>query len=548
MVKTIKSGVRAMRAGDWVRAPISPGQYFNREPLLGYARADGQGGNVLHPASRVPDFERRLMDAHRAFCRRHPAAYVRRVHIEMPYWSGPALPHPDDYRLVDAPQSLTTTLVTVVLVPQTAIRQASMGFYFENGDLAPLRERMRGVAFDGVVGNLGYYMTRALIESKFPWSHNRRYPRFPLPPMPSYIGFHLFSDAATGERCGAFLGAHPSAVGVRRDGRVEIVPRLQIDRYDVSLCQRELTVDLIDRADAAGADVALFTPALHTPQVRAHMAAAERSAGRDDGWQHYAPMLPLADAPDRVNVFVANRGDGRAPVERVAAVWEGKAPLPSFGAVLSFKRSYFESVFGRVAQFRAQCVGQPVRITPHGAAIARFAQMLGGLVPAVVDGRHIYCLDTVAQVMQNLGRYGNATSPIAQAGRETKNFDPFVREPAGLLVQTRDRIGWVLFDGRHELSIGAGVVDAGAILFKLEQLGMLGPQRVEQAVFIDGGSAMKVYAVQSDEQALRLDLLNRVAAGSRNGAGSDEDGLNLYTLLTLDLRFPDAGQPDGGYG
>lgn len=91
-----------------------------------------------------------------------------------------------------------------------------------------------------------------------------------------------------------------------------------------------------------------------------------------------------------------------------------------------------------------------------------------------------------------------------------------------------------MFDGRHELSIGAGVVDAARILKTLEDDGAL-DGKVRQAVFIDGGSAMKVYAVESDGATATLDLLNRVAAGSRNGPGTDPDGLNLYTLLKLGL-------------
>jgi hypothetical protein len=49
---------------------------------------------------------------------------------------------------------------------------------------------------------------------------------------------------------------------------------------------------------------------------------------------------------------------------------------------------------------------------------------------------------------------------------------------------------------------------------------------------------MKTYHVQSDGRAVTLDLLNRVAAGSRNGPGEDDEGLNLYTLLALDLALP----------
>jgi len=102
------------------------------------------------------------------------------------------------------------------------------------------------------------------------------------------------------------------------------------------------------------------------------------------------------------------------------------------------------------------------------------------------------------------------------------------------LVQTKDQIGWVLFDGRHELSIGASVVDVAVILKMLEDDRVF-DGKVKHAVFVDGGSAMKVYAVKSDDTVLTLDLLNRVAAGSRNGPGADPNGLNLYTLLKLSL-------------
>jgi hypothetical protein len=93
----------------------------------------------------------------------------------------------------------------------------------------------------------------------------------------------------------------------------------------------------------------------------------------------------------------------------------------------------------------------------------------------------------------------------------------------------------VLFDGRHALSIGASVVDVAVALAKLEREGILQGQCIVQAIFIDGGSAMKVYRIQSDGDTVALDLLNRVAAGSRNGPGADDQGLNLYTLLSLSL-------------
>jgi hypothetical protein len=117
---------------------------------------------------------------------------------------------------------------------------------------------------------------------------------------------------------------------------------------------------------------------------------------------------------------------------------------------------------------------------------------------------------------------------------------------AGVLVQTADRIGWVLFDGRHERSIGASVVDVAMILNALQAMGTLGGE-VRNGVFIDGGSAMKAYAIRCDTAAITLDLLNRVAAGSRNGPGADPDGLNLYTPLRLGLasRERDSAAPLG---
>jgi hypothetical protein len=142
--------------------------------------------------------------------------------------------------------------------------------------------------------------------------------------------------------------------------------------------------------------------------------------------------------------------------------------------------------------------------------------------------------------MQALGKVG-VTLPLAQCGRETRNFDPRVREPAGVLIQTASQVGWVLFDGRHELSVGASVVDVGIILKVLDQAGALGG-RVEQAVFVDGGSAMKVYHVSRNKGGPSLDLLNRVAAGSRNGPGFDPGGFNLYSTLRLRLGSTAAGE------
>jgi hypothetical protein len=504
-----------MDPADWEPTPIERGKYFNPDhPLRGYARADGLGGNPLHPACAVED---RLAATRAALARRYPALHVRRYHVKMPYWDPAALHLPDAYALVEAPERLTTTSITVATLPQDALQGAEMGFYFDGAHLPSLRERLRGRVFQGIASNLGYYMTRGLIQDKFPWSHNRRYPDFPLPVINAYLGFHLFRDPESGEARTGFQGAHPAAVAVRVDSWVEIIPRLEVDAYRVTLGGQEFRIDSINDAHNV-ADVTLFTPAWRVP--RAHEA----------DWQSYAPEIPL---PDRVNLFLANEGDGRVPVERIVRVWQGRAPLPSFGAVLSFDREAFQRHFARSAA--SDLLGQQVKIEPlSGTNLDDFTQVMGGFVPAVVDGAHILCAETAEEVEDNLRKYGNATSPIAEAARESRNFDLRVREPAGVLAQTEERVGWALFDGRHELSIGASVADVGRLLKLLEAEGAF-DGTIQQAIFIDGGSAMKLYAIESDGAEARLELLNRVAAGSRNGPGVDPDGLNLYSLLSLRL-------------
>jgi len=497
--------------------PIERGRYFNKEhAITGYEWADGQRGTPLHPACV---FEDKLRETHRKLHETYPTVGVSRHHVVMPYWYPEDPNLPNNYSFVQAPERLATTSVTVVMVPRNQIKHAEMGFYYDGKTLPTLRERMMEASFRGLAGNLGYYMTEGLIQGKFSWSHNVRYPEFPLPTMLSYIGFHLFRDEATGEAYGSFQGAHPSAVGIRNNGQAEIIPKLEIDEYRVTLWGEEFYVRSINNPNAMD-KVMLFTPGLWTPEVSEHA----------ETWETYAPEIPI---PDRVNVFVANEGNGQVPVEKVVKVWEGRAPLPSFGAVLSFARSYFERLFASIKTF--SFLDQRIKIEPLGNTdFDDYVQIMGGFVPVVVDGQHVYGVETVDQVRECLRDHGNATSPIGRSGRETNNFDPRIREPAGVLVQTEDRIGWVLFDGRHELSIGASVVDVAKVLKMLEHDGVLG-SKVQQGVFVDGGSAMKVYAVESDGTDSSLDLLNRVAAGSRNGPGVDPDGLNLYTLLKLSL-------------
>lgn len=508
---------RLMRPDDWTREPIERGRYFNKaHALTGYQRTDGQRGTILHPICEVED---RLSETHVRLRNTYPDIRIVRRHVKMPYWDRNDSHLPDDYAFTVAPERLTTTSVTVVMVPQDRIKAAEMGFYFDGARLPSLRERMHGTSFQGVAGNLGYFMTRGLIQRKFRWSHNVRFPEFPLPTLLSYIGFYLFRDEETGEVYGSFQGAHPAAVGIKCSGEVQIMPRIEVRQYKVTLWGQEFVVDSMNDPDAVK-DVMLFTPGLGAIEVREH----------EKHWDTYAPTIPV---PGRVNVFVANEGNGGVPIGKVVKVWQGRAPLPSFGAVLSFDPEFFEKRFAKTATFGH--LDQGIKIEPLGGTdLDDHVQVMGGFVPAVVGGQHLYCVETVDQLMVRLRDHGNATSPIARSGRETNNFDPRVREPAGVLVQTVDHIGWVLFDGRHELSIGASVVDVAAILRLLQDDDAFGGP-LEQALFIDGGSAAKVYAIESDDSAVNLDLLNRVAAGSRNGPGADPDGLNLYSLLKLRL-------------
>ncbi|MBN1934014.1 MAG: hypothetical protein JW934_05095 [Anaerolineae bacterium] len=515
---------RPIRPSDWQSAPIQPGQYFNERPLSGFGRIDGLSGNPLHPASSDDDFEAHLAQSFAVLKRTYPKVHVARHTVQMPYYNSiSSLPSLDDYGFVDAPRSLTTTSITVLLSPKSRYITSALWYGFNRDQLPALRTRLRH-AFRGIVGNMGYYMTQALIEDKA-WAHNRRFPDFPLPPVYAYLGFHWKPEGGT------FQGVRPAAVGIRRDETIDILPRLDIDRYRVQLAWQSIDVRAVNAPQAVDSEVVLFTPALRTVEIDALIVETERMGGQSTAWQTFAPTVPLPDVERRVNIFVANQGNGYWPQEQIVAVWRGQAPIPSFGAVLSFKADVFERLFGQ-----ADLVGQPVRVQPVGhTPFDQYQQMLGGFVPAVVNGEHIFCVDTVAQLMQQLSRYGNVNSPLALSSQESRNADPYVREPAGCLVQTADWIGWVLFDGRHELSIGASVVDVALLLRKLEAHGLIAGQRIEQAVFVDGGSAMKAYHVESSGAVVEMNILNRVAAGSRNGPGNDTDGLNLYSLLYIAL-------------
>ncbi len=505
---------RLMRPDDWTPVRLAPGRYGNAQPLRGYRRADGTGGNPLYPATPGDSFEARLAETMRTVRRNFPAVTTARFHVRMPYRPPDETRLPHTYQLTDAPRRLSTTSVSVILVPRQEIRAASTGFCFRGTHLPPLRRRLRGTPFHGLIGNLGYYMTAELLSGKFPWSHNERYPRHPLPAVYGHIGFHLHRNEAGASESG-ILGAHPAAVAVRDDGQVAIIPRLTISGYRITIGAHTFPVRAINDPQAQ-AEAQLFTPGLWTAEIAAHEA----------DWQTYAPYLPLHG---RTNLFLANEGDGRHPQEKVIAVWDAPVPLPAFGAVLSLA----PHLMSRAEAQRH--IGERVHIQPAGGSdLSRYTQLLGGLVPLVDERGHRYLVRTRQQLLSRL-REDGATSPLSRSGRESDNFAPGIREPAGVLLQTDERIGWVLCDGRHELSIGADVSDVAHIVHLLEQEGAFGGP-VRAAVFLDGGSAMKTYAVRNDGRRPILHLLNRVAAGARNGPGEDEDGLNLYSVLRLALK------------
>ena len=119
------------------------------------------------------------------------------------------------------------------------------------------------------------------------------------------------------------------------------------------------------------------------------------------------------------------------------------------------------------------------------------------------------------------------------AGRESRNFDPYIREPAGLFVQTADgRVGWVLFDGRQRTEHrrrrsrrrSDSAAFAGARHLR-DRAGILRRRRLGH----EGRCSVDTDVDSGDEAIKDLKLLNRVAAGSRrNRPGADPDGLNLY--------------------
>ena len=515
---------RYMRLDDWSEVRVKRIPHLNHLCVpIGYNRKDGVMGNTLLPACI---FEDTLEEVFKRVRTKFPEIQLSRLHVKMPYWNSSYSVIPDLYSFVPRAVNLSSTAVTVVLVPNTnreSKEKPVLEYGYNGHDLLSLRDRLDNdsLVFEGIIGNLGYYMTENLIEGILDWTHNKRYPeKYHLKTTKSFLGFYMRRDNKTRELYSSFSGAHPSALAVKKTGEIEIIPALEIDSYQIKIATKEFKVNCIN-PDAVNNDkLALFTPGIWTPEIEANI----------ENWKSYAPMIPVREEAGRVNLFITNEGNGRYPVEKVVKVWKGGAPIPAFGAVLSFDKKYFSELFGD-----RDLTDIPVQIVPDGSTDFKlYNQIFGGFVPVVINKKHLYDVEKVEDLVDNLHIYGNALSPIAQAGRETSNFDPYVREPAGVLIQTEDKIGWVMFDGRHELSIGVSVADVAKLVKKLQDDNAFDGEIIN-AVFIDGGSAMKAYGVKKDEGKLVLDLLNRAAAGARNGPGDDSDGLNLYSLLKLPL-------------
>ncbi len=513
---------RYMNPEDWKEVKVKRIPHLNNLCVpIGYNRKDGVAGNTLLPACIFEDV---LEEVFKRVRNDFSEAKLNRFHIMMPYWKPPTKVIPCLYDFVNRPSSLATTAATVLQLPNKArnIRPVLEYGYNKNVLLSLLdRLKRNGDSFEGVIGNLGYYMTENLVEGMLDWTHNKRYSKeYHLKTTKSFLGFYMRRDMESKEIYSSFNGAHPAAVAVAKTGEISILPNLNIQKYILRIAGKSFDVNDINPLSTEKKDVAVFTPGFWNKEVEKNI----------ENWKNFAPMIPVDNDSKRINLFITNEGNGKYPIERIVKKWIGNAPIPSFGAVLSFGESYYEKLFGK-----KDLVNESVQIKPEGKTeFDKYEQIFGGFVPAVINGRHLYDVEEVQNLVNNLHMYGNACSPIAQAGRETNNFDPYIREPAGILFQTKDSIGWLMFDGRHELSIGVSVADVGKIVRKMEQVNVFGG-KIINAIFIDGGSAMKAYAVKRNDNELNLDLLNRAAAGARNGPGHDPDGLNFYSLLKINM-------------
>ncbi|UJF17981.1 hypothetical protein L0B53_13215 [Vibrio sp. SS-MA-C1-2] len=515
------SSFQKITANDWQPMVIDAGRYFNPEAQVGYELKEGKKGNPLFGDSTTA-FENELKQQFAILKQQRPELSLKRIHVAMPKVNPQQLPNRFDYQIIEQPEPLTSTSISIIKVNQNLVASSKVRYHFNQDQLVNLNQRLFDEPqYHGLISNLGYFMTKELNCGNHPWSHANRYqnPDFQLPESLSYLGFYAINDD-TGLRSG-FPSAHHSAVAIDKKGNTSIIANLQVDRFKLTINKTSFDIQEInpDFSQLKEIDIALFDSNLHV----------EHSGESID----FAPILPLNN---RVNLFIANQGDGDTPQEQVVKIWHGECPLPSFGVILSITKEHYQTLFDTDLK-----IGTHVDVTPFSSTIdfEQYSHIYGGLVPSVINGQPIVVTGenhSAKDAEASLHQIANINSPIAKTAKETNNFDPEIREPAGLLFQTEKSIGYLLFDGRHQMSIGANIVDVSNLvsLLQNERNDLLDGEKIINAIVVDGGSAMKSYVVDTiDINNPSMTLLNRVAAGSRNAAGSDHQGLNLYSTLTL---------------
>lgn len=508
----------------WVPQTIAAGAYFNSAPIAGFKMAQGPLGNPLHPNTETT-FETDLKARFSATKKSHPEIELKRIHFEMPHFEPDSLPSVDDYTPIELPKPLASTSVTLAWAKQKNLKKTRVGYHFTGNQLANLRDRLNaGPSFRGLVGNLGYFMTRDLNVGAHKWSHQHRYsdPDHQLPEILSYLGFYYFTDSQGNIETAGFDSAHSAAIGIKHSGEVKVLPNIRNYAYDITIAGHTIKADNINPPmdQVEQLDVALFNPSY----------PYEYQGSLDT----FAPMLAVKD---RVNVFISNQGEGQKPYEQVVKVWCGECPLPSFGAVLSLKTVRFNQLYPNGLPART-----PVSVIPYSRScdFSEYAQILGGLVPSVIDGQSIVPTGaqfSAQQAEKALDEVAKTDAALSRTGKETNNFDAIIREPGGLFIETDNHVGYLLFDGRHEMSVGVNIVDVANLVSRLAQsdINFFDGETIRNAISIDGGSAMKAYAVEVQSGDVSMDILNRVAAGSRNAPGNDEQGLNLYSTVVMEL-------------
>ena len=134
----MKSEDRSMQPHYWKRQRIERYRYYNKECDITGHEALVYPGLPLHPACIFEDTLREIYAAWQG-C---PELRLNRYHVKMPYWGRKHSRLADDYHFVDAPENLTTTSISVIMVHNNSRRTPSLGFYFQGNHLPSFRERV----------------------------------------------------------------------------------------------------------------------------------------------------------------------------------------------------------------------------------------------------------------------------------------------------------------------------------------------------------------------------------------------------------------------